>query len=198
MNCSGKPYHQRKTKGSGSRAAHSHEAAYVSPLEAKFSKQCKYSWAILWAVNRCSNTRLILRRSNRSSVLIASTASVSFSTINPVTPWSIISGIDPRRQAITGVPQAMASITTSPNGSGQSIGKRRAAAFPRKSAFAASSTSPTSTQLPSTNGRMCSLKYRLSERGIFAAIRSGRPTVRAIRMAASGPFSGAIRPRNAR
>ena len=59
----------------------SHEAAYVSPgktrspLEAKFSKQCKYSWAILWAVNRCSNTRLILRRSSRSSALIASTAS---------------------------------------------------------------------------------------------------------------------------
>jgi hypothetical protein len=55
----------------------------------------------------------------------------------PVTPWSTISGIDPRRQAITRVPQAIASITTSPNGSGQSIGKRRAAAFPRKSAFAA-------------------------------------------------------------
>jgi hypothetical protein len=89
------------------------------------------------------------------------------------------------------VPQAMASITTNPNGSGQSIGKRRAAASPRNATLASSSTSPmNSTCLSSRNGRMCSLKYRLSERGNFAAIRSGRPTVRAIRMAASGTFLG--------
>lgn len=49
-----------------------------------------------------------------------------FVTMNPVTPSSMISGTDPRRQAITGVPQAMASIMTSPNGSGQSIGNNKA------------------------------------------------------------------------
>ena len=55
--------------------------------------------------------------------------------MNPVRPSSITSGTEPQRQAITGVPQAMASIITSPNGSGQSIGNRSAAALPRKSDF---------------------------------------------------------------
>ena len=44
----------------------------------------------------------------------------------------MISETDPQRHAITGVPQAMASISTRPNGSGQSIGNRSALAFPRK------------------------------------------------------------------
>ena len=48
------------------------------------------------------------------------------STTNPVTPSSITSGTEPLRQAMTGVPQAMASIITRPNGSGQSMGNSRA------------------------------------------------------------------------
>ena len=47
------------------------------------------------------------------------------------------------RHAITGVPQAMASIITSPNGSGQSIGKSSAVAPPSSSFFSSSPTSPT-------------------------------------------------------
>jgi hypothetical protein len=42
--------------------------------------------------------------------------------MNPVMPSSITSGTDPRQNAIVGVPQAIASIIDSPNGSGESIG----------------------------------------------------------------------------
>ncbi|MNY83581.1 hypothetical protein D3C86_2264500 [compost metagenome] len=55
--------------------------------------------------------------------------------MNPVTPGSMISGTDPQFQATTGVPQAMASIITRPNGSGQAMGNSRALAPPRKSDF---------------------------------------------------------------
>ena len=48
-------------------------------------------------------------------------------------PASMISATEPRRKASTGVPHAMASIMTRPNGSGQSTGKRTARASPRKS-----------------------------------------------------------------
>ena len=48
---------------------------------------------------------------------IASTAASRLSTRKPVTPSSISSGIDPRLQAMTGVPQASASTTDRPNGS---------------------------------------------------------------------------------
>ena len=37
--------------------------------------------------------------------------------MNPVTPSSTTSRTEPRRYAMTGVPQAIASIITSPNGS---------------------------------------------------------------------------------
>ena len=46
--------------------------------------------------------------------------------MKPVTPCSTTSGTEPQRQAITGVPQAIASIITRPNGSGQSIGNSSA------------------------------------------------------------------------
>ena len=49
------------------------------------------------------------------------------STMKPVTPSSMTSGTEPLRQAITGVPHAIASIITRPKGSGQSIGKSSAA-----------------------------------------------------------------------
>ena len=65
------------------------------------------------------------------------------STMKPLTPCSTTSGTEPQRQAITGVPQAMASIITRPNGSGQSIGNRSASALPRNSDFSASPISPT-------------------------------------------------------
>src|SRR5438552_17503979 len=64
--------------------------------------------------------------------------------MNPVFPFSMISETDAQRHAITGVPQAMASISTRPNGSGQSIGNRRALAFPRKADYSLSPISPIS------------------------------------------------------
>jgi len=39
-----------------------------------------------------------------------------------VTPFSITSGTEPQLHATTGVPQAIDSIMSKPNGSGQSIG----------------------------------------------------------------------------
>ena len=55
----------------------------------------------------------------------------------------MISGTEPCAYAITGVPQAIASIMTSPNGSGQSIGISSARALPMKSFLASSPISPT-------------------------------------------------------
>src|SRR4029453_9158457 len=46
---------------------------------------------------------------------------------------------------MTGVPQAIASAITSPNGSGQSIGNSNAYALPRNSSFSSSSISPTNS-----------------------------------------------------
>ena len=51
-------------------------------------------------------------------------------------------GTEPRRNATTGVPHAIASIITRPNGSGQSMGKSRPRASPRSLPFSFSSTSP--------------------------------------------------------
>jgi hypothetical protein len=45
--------------------------------------------------------------------------------MKPVTPSRTTSGTEPRRKATTGVPQAMASIITSPKGSSHRIGKMR-------------------------------------------------------------------------
>ena len=64
------------------------------------------------------------------------------STTKPLRPGSITSGTEPRRQAITGVPQAMASVITRPKGSGQSMGNSSARAPPRKSPLSASPISP--------------------------------------------------------
>ena len=44
-------------------------------------------------------------------------------------------GTEPLRQAITGVPVAMASIMTRPNGSGQSIGKEQCKRIAEKLIF---------------------------------------------------------------
>ena len=96
-----------------------------------------------WAVNRRSNAARQPRREISSSRPTASTPSSTVETTNPVSPSSRTSGTEPRRKAITGVPQAIASIITSPNGSGQSMGKSRPRALPRKHCFSASPISPT-------------------------------------------------------
>lgn len=51
-------------------------------------------------------------------------------------------GTAPRRNATTGVPLAIVSIITSPNGSGQSIGNNNAIAPPKKISFSLSQISP--------------------------------------------------------
>jgi hypothetical protein len=50
--------------------------------------------------------------------------------VKPVTPSSMTSGVEPVREAITGQPQAMASIMARPIGSLQSTENSRAAEFP--------------------------------------------------------------------
>jgi hypothetical protein len=79
--------------------------------------------------------------------------------MKPDAPSSITSGTEPQRHAITGVPQAIASIITSPNGSGQSMGNSRALAWPRNAGFSASPISPTnSTRGSASSGSMTSAK----------------------------------------
>ena len=55
--------------------------------------------------------------------------------MTPERPCSITSGTAPQRVAITGVPQAIDSIITSPNGSSHSMGKSVARAFWSKATF---------------------------------------------------------------
>ena len=79
--------------------------------------------------------------------------------MKPLTPSSMISAIAPLSHAMTGVPQAIASITTSPNGSGQSMGNKSAAALPRNASFSASPISPIySMSTPSISGSIVSWK----------------------------------------
>jgi len=110
-----------------------------------------------WAVNRRSNAARQPRREISSSRPTAATASSTVETMNPLSPSVRTSGTEPLRKATTGVPQAMASIITSPNGSGQSMGKSRPRALPRKRCFSASPISPTkSTCGWSSSGLMVS------------------------------------------
>ena len=71
----------------------------------------------------------------------------------------MISGTEPRLKAITGVPHAIASIITRPNGSGQSIGNSSAMrAATGSPASRASLISPMNSTcgLPSISGLICS------------------------------------------
>ena len=61
----------------------------------------------------------------------------------------MISGTEPRLNAITGVPQAIDSIITRPNGSGQSIGISKPTAPDRKSDLSLSPISPIISTPPS-------------------------------------------------
>src|SRR5665213_4051140 len=87
-------------------------------------------------VNRADTAARQAARSISSMRSIASTAASTLSTRNPVTPSSISSRIDPRLQAMTGVPQASASTTDRPNGSSKLIRWSSARADPRVSARA--------------------------------------------------------------
>jgi hypothetical protein len=80
------------------------------------------------------------------------------STTTPVFPCSTISITAPRRVEMTGVPQAIASIIISPNGSSQSIGEMSARAPIRSSTLSAWPTSPTYSIEPPRCGRMNSSK----------------------------------------
>src|SRR5436853_2415879 len=82
-------------------------------------------------------------RESRDSLSAAATASSSSPTTKPVSPSSTISGTEPLLNAITGVPQAIASINTKPKGSGQAMGASSAMAPLRKRDFSPSLISPT-------------------------------------------------------
>ena len=97
----------------------------------------------------------------------AATARSMLSTTKPVTPSSTTSRTDPRGQAITGVPLAIASIITSPNGSGQSIGKSRARASPRNLPFRA----PRSRRRTRPGGRRAAAGFYVEIVGILIDLR---------------------------
>jgi hypothetical protein len=80
--------------------------------------------------------------SSRRAAWIASGSWSEVSQTIPVTPSTTTSGTEPRRSATTGVPQAIASIITMPNGSSQTMGKTRAAARESRSRFATASAGP--------------------------------------------------------
>ena len=87
------------------------------------------------AVKRSSNRSRIFARDSCDRRYDRADRAFSSSTMKPVTPSSMTSGTEPRLNAMTGVPHAMASIITSPNGSGQSIGTSSAIAPLRNSGF---------------------------------------------------------------
>src|SRR5450755_3292843 len=102
----------------------------------------KYRSAMRSTVKRADTAARHAARSISPTRLIASTAASRLSTRKPVTPSSISSGIDPRLQAITGVPQASASTTDRPNGSSKLMRWSSARAEPRVLARAAPPTGP--------------------------------------------------------
>ena len=114
-------------------------------------------------------------------------------------PWSSTSGTAPHRVAITGVPQAIDSIITSPNGSSHSIGKSVARACWSSSTFSPCDTSPTYSIVELRCGRTSESKYSCSAGSAFLpAILSGRSASSAIVTARWAPLSGLIRPRKSR
>ena len=101
----------------------------------------------------------------------------------------------PRRVAITGVPQAIASATESPKGSSNAIRCSSARAEPRSRARSAPPTGPSQrTARPSTCGATWAAWKPAS--WMIPAITSGTPAERAAAIARSGPFSGCERPKN--
>ena len=94
------------------------------------------------ALKRSRNLRRQRARSNDAVFSTAWAASSMSRTMYPVIPFSINSLAEPRLYAMTGVPHAMASIMTSPNGSGQLIGVSRATAPPISTFFSSCAASP--------------------------------------------------------
>jgi len=87
-------------------------------------------------VKRISNPA---RTGGRDSIialsLVAATAASIDSTITPLTRFRDHLGDRPLAQAMTGVPAEWLRSSTSPKGSGQSIGNKSARALPRNSHF---------------------------------------------------------------
>src|SRR6516164_9298387 len=88
-------------------------------------------------VKRSSKRRRTFSRDKCPSLSTVPIAPLTSSTMKPVMPSSTTSGAEPRLNAITGVPQAIASIMTKPNGSGQSIGTNNVIAPLKNSDFVA-------------------------------------------------------------
>jgi hypothetical protein len=108
------------------------------------------------AENRSFTQARITWGSSSPSRWTAAAISFTEETTKPVSPSATTSGTDPLRQATTGVPQAMASVMTRPNGSAHWIGNSNAAALASSSVFCSWSHSPrTSTSSPN-NGSTCS------------------------------------------
>ena len=106
--------------------------------------------------------RLECRRSNWPTRAIAAAADGDVRHHRPVDAVVMISGMEPRSKAITGVPQAMASTTQNPNGSSKSIRWSRATAPPRKDERSSARTGPTNcTRSPSMRGTTSCSKYVL-------------------------------------
>ena len=75
------------------------------------------------------------------------------STTKPSIPWRTISGNAPTRRAMSGVPVASDSATTSPNGSGHSPSMIVASASPKSPSRAGGPTSPRNVTMPCALGR---------------------------------------------
>ena len=119
--------------------------------------------------------------------------------MKPVTPSSTISGTEPQRQAMTGVPQAMASIITRPNGSGQSIGNSSACGVAEERRLLGVADLAHELDQGIVQQRL----DQLVEIGAVGGVDLGgdlqrQPERLAIAMARSGRFSGEMRPRKAR
>ena len=120
---------------------------------------------------------------------------------NPSIPGRTISGRAPTRRAMTGVPHASASMAVRPKGSGQAPGMSSAYAPARSRSRSGPGISPrNSTSARSMAGRNTVSAYACSSAlgPILAATHSRRPDRRATSMASTTPFSGVIRPTNAR
>ena len=116
-----------------------------------------------------------------------------------MTPSSTTSGTEPWRIATTGVPQAMASIITSPNGSGHVMGKRNACACANSSRLRSSLTSPSYTiWSPSMCGSTFSSKYSRYGSCSTPAMMSLWPSRLAVSMLWWKPLASQTRPKASR
>src|ERR1700761_5535063 len=96
---------------------------------------CSYPSAMTATSKFRSTWRRQAAGSRSAAFLIAAGRSAGSSRMNPVTPSATTSGTEPRFSATTGVPQAMASIITMPNGSSPRAGDIRQGARPARLRF---------------------------------------------------------------